>query len=371
VRARVVERIARMADRLLIYGANGYTGTLIARLAAQKKLEPILAGRDREAVARLASSLRFAHRAFALTDPAAVDEGLEGIAAVLHCAGPFSLTADPMVEACLRRHVHYLDITGELTVFESHAAKDAQARAAGVMLLSGAGLDIVPSDCLAAHLKSRLPGATHLTLGLDAAPSISRGTVKTMIESFHRGVVRENGRLVSVPAGLRTRTIDMGRGLVRGTAVPWGDVSTAYYSTGIPNIEVYVSTPPGTAAVSWLMRRLAWLLDLRPVQSLLKAGARLRPAGPTEAQRRSGSTHVWGEAHDGRRAVTSRLRAPEGYTLTAHTALEIATRVLRGDVKPGFQTPSSAYGADLILAVPGCTRSDEPESPLRDGGAKE
>jgi short subunit dehydrogenase-like uncharacterized protein len=360
-----------MADRLLIYGANGYTGTLIARLAAEKKLEPILAGRDAEAVARLASSLGLPHRAFALTDRAAVDAGLDGISAVLHCAGPFSRTADPMVEACFRKHVHYLDITGELTVFESQAAKDAQARAAGVMLLSGAGLDIVPSDCLAAHLKSRLPGATHLTLGLDAAPWISRGTVKTLIESFYRGMVRENGRLVSVPAGLRTRTIDMGRGPVRGMAVPWGDVSTAYFSTGIPNIEVYISTPPGTAAVTWLMRRLAWMFELRPVQWLLKASARLRPAGPTEAQRQSGSMCVWGEAHDGTRVVTSRLHAPEGYTLTAHTALEIAGRVLRGDVKPGFQTPSSVYGADLILAIPGCTRSDEPAAPLRRGGDRQ
>ena len=360
-----------MADRLLIYGANGYTCTLISRLAAQKRLEPVLAGRDREAVARLAGSLGFAHRAFALTDPAAIDAGLDGIAAVLHCAGPFSRTADPMVQACFRKHVHYLDITGELTVFESHAAKDAQARAVGVMLLSGCGLDVVPTDCLAAHLKNRLPGATHLTLGLDAAPWISRGTVKTMIESFHRGMVRENGRLVSLPAGLRTRTIDMGRGPVRGTAVPWGDVSTAYFSTGIPNIEAYVSTPPGTEAVLWLMRRLAGVLDLQPVQSLLKAGARLRPPGPTEDQRRSGSMHVWGEAHDGTRVVTSRLRAPEGYTLTANSALEIAGRALGGDLKPGYQTPSTAYGADLILAVPGCTRSDEPESPLRPGSDKE
>ncbi len=353
-----------MRDRLLIYGANGYTGELIARLAASKGLSPILAGRDGEAVARLAGSLGFAHRAFSLTDPAPVDAGLEGVAVVLHCAGPFSRTAGPMVEACLRNGAHYLDITGEVDIFEANAARDGPARAAGVMVLSGAGLDVTPTDCLAAHLKRRLPGATHLALGLDAAPWVSRGTVKTLIETFHLGMARQDGRLVIEPIGHRTRTIDIGRGPVRAISVPWGDVSSAYHSTGIPNIEVYVATPGGVGAVFGLARRLSSVLARPPVQRALQAIAgRLARPGPTEAQRRGGSMLIWGEARDGARTVTSRLRLPEGYNLTALVALEMAGRALRGDVKPGYQTPSSAYGADLILAIPGCTRSDEGERP--------
>ena len=352
-----------MRDCLLIYGANGYTGTLIARLAASKGLEPILAGRDGEAVARLARALGFAHRVFALIDPAAVDAGLEGVAVVLHCAGPYSRTASPMVEACLRNGVHYLDITGEVDVFEAHAAKDERARAAGVMILSGAGLDVTPTDCLAAHLKRRLPGATHLALGLDAAPWISRGTIKTLIETFHLGMVRQDGRLVTEPLGHRARIIDIGRGPVRAITVPWGDVSTAWHSTGIPNIEAYVATTAGVGPVFWLARRLSSVLARPSVQRAFQSAvARVARPGPTEAQRATGAMLVWGEARQGTRVVVSRLRLPEGYTFTAQAALEMAGRALSGDAKPGYQTPSSAYGADLILVLPGCTRSDEAEA---------
>jgi short subunit dehydrogenase-like uncharacterized protein len=355
-----------MGARLLIYGVNGYTGALIAKLAAEKGLSPIVAGRHEEAVARLADSLGFEHRVFSLTDPAEVDAGLDGVQVVLHCAGPFSSTASPMVEACLRTRVHYLDITAEVSVYEANAARDEEARAAGVMLLSGIGLDVVPTDCLAAHLKRRLPSATHLALGLDAAPWVSRGTLKTMIETYYLGMVRENGQLVTEPLGHRVRMVDLGRGLAHAATLPWGDISTAYHSTGIPNIEVYVATTPGFRAISWLARRVSWVLGSRFVQRLLKAAAHAGQAGPTDSQRSSGSTCVWGEARAGAQVVTSTLRLPEGYTFTSHSALEIAQRALRGDVKPGYQTPSSAYGADLVLAIPGCTRSDRPEvaSPL-------
>jgi short subunit dehydrogenase-like uncharacterized protein len=353
-----------MDRRLLVYGANGYTGALIARLARAKGMAPILAGRDGKAVARLADCLGFAHRAFALNDAAEIDAGLNGVAAVLHCAGPFSRTAQPMVAACLRKRAHYLDITAEVSVFEANAARDGEARAAGVMILSGCGLDVVPSDCLAAHLKRRLPSATHLALGLDAPARVSRGTATTMVETYYRGMVREDGRLKEVPAGYRSRIIDMGRGPVTAVTVPWGDVSTAYRSTGIPNIEVYVAASTGIRALMWLSRRFEAALGREPVQRLLKAIVRSGKAGPTSAERDSGSAYVWGEAREGARAVTSRLRLPEGYTLTAEAAIEIAGRVLRGDVKPGYQTPSSAYGADLILAIPGGARSDEPERDL-------
>jgi short subunit dehydrogenase-like uncharacterized protein len=349
-----------MVPRLLIYGANGYTGELIARLAAAKGVAPILAGRDGEAVARLAGALGFTHRAFALNDPAEIHAGLDGATVVLHCAGPFSKTSRPMVDACLRRRAHYLDITGEISVFEANAARDGEARAAGVMILSGAGLDVVPSDCLAAHLKRRLPSATHLALGLDAVARVSRGTATTMAETFHRGMVRENGRLVDVPAGYRSRIIDMGRGPKPALTVPWGDVSTAYFSTGIGNIEVYFAASAGIKALTWFARRFPAVAGSETVQRWLKAAARRGQPGPTPDQRQNGSFHLWGEAWDAERIVTSRLSGPEGYTLTAEAAVEIAGRALRGDAKPGYQTPSSAYGADLILALPGCARSDEP-----------
>src|SRR3954471_22052892 len=169
---------------ILLYGANGYTGELVARLAAARGDRLTLAGRNGEALARLGAELQMPVRAFALDDPAAVETGIDGATVVLHCAGPFSHTSRAMVDACLKKEVHYLDITGEVAVFEACAARDVEARTAGVMVMPGAGFDVVPSDCLAAHLKRRLPSATHLALAFQAIGSPSRGTATTMVEGL-------------------------------------------------------------------------------------------------------------------------------------------------------------------------------------------
>lgn len=345
----------------LIYGANGYSAQLIARLARERGLRPILGGRNAIQLAALGTSLGLEHRVFPLDDPAAVAGQLAGLRVVLHCAGPFAHTYGVMSAACLRARTHYLDITGEVAVFEGLAALDARARAAGVLLMPGVGFDVVPSDCLAAHLKRRLPTATRLALGFQAIGKVSRGTATTMVENIGRGgLVRRNGKLIEVPPAWRTRFIDFGAGRTGAVTIPWGDVATAFYSTGIPNIEVYMAAPPLTRVLSVLLRFLGPVLALRWVQARLKRRIRAGPAGPSDEERARGRSLLWGEAGDdnGNRVV-SRLRGPEGYTLTALTALAVVERVLRGDVPTGFQTPSRAFGADFILTVPGVERHDE------------
>lgn len=349
-----------MPSNFLLYGSNGYTGNLVAREAVARGLAPVLAGRDAVRVGRQARELGLEHRAFDLGDAAAVGEGLRGVAAVLHCAGPFSRTSRPMADACLRTRTHYLDITGEIAVFESLAARDAEARAAGVMLLPGVGFDVVPSDCLAAHLKRRLPEAVLLTLAIGGAGRISHGTATTMVENIGRGgAVRRDGRITPVPAAWKTRPVDFGRGPRDVTTIPWGDVSTAFHSTGIPNIEVYAALPAAARLAMKLSRPFAHVLTTAPVQKFLKARIKARPAGPSDEERRRGASHVWGEVEDaaGRRA-SARLRGPEAYTLTALTALRAVERVLAGDAPPGFQTPSRAYGPDFILEIAGVARED-------------
>lgn len=348
-----------MSAKLLIYGANGYTGALVARRAAALGLRPTVAGRNAEAVGALARALDLPHRALGLDDPTALDDALRGHRAVIHCAGPFSRTSRPMAEACLRTGVHYLDITGEIGVFEALQRRDGEAREAGVMLLPGVGFDVVPSDCLAAHLKRRLPGATTLALAFRAS-NLSRGTLTTMIESIGGGgAVRRDGKLVSVPAAHATRRVDFGRGPVEVVAIPWGDVSTAYHSTGIPNITVYTYAPPALLRLMRLGRRLTPLLAVRPLQALLRRLVRLLPPGPSVEQRARGLSLLWGEATDpsGRRVV-SRMRTPEAYALTAVAAVHIAAKVMAGQAAPGFQTPSTAFGADLVLELDGVTRED-------------
>lgn len=345
---------------LLIYGANGYSGTLAAREAVARGLRPLLAARNPAALAALAAELGLEQRVFSLEAPAAVDEGLRGVRVVLHCAGPFAHTSQPMADACLRVRAHYLDITGEVAVFEALAARDAEAKAAGVMLLPGAGFDVVPSDCLAAHLKRRLPTATRLALGFQSSGRLSRGTATTVAENLHRGgLVRLGGVLKRVPAAWKTRTIDFGVGPVKAMTIPWGDVSTAWFSTGIPNIEVYSAASFGMRLAARLSRRLGWLLRWGPVQRLLKRRIRAGPPGPNAAERARGRSYLWGEAaDDAGRTVVSRLQAPEAYTLTARTLVALAQRVLAGEAPPGFQTPSRAYGADFVLTLDAVTRTD-------------
>lgn len=345
----------------LLYGATGYTGRLIARTAAQYGIRPVLAGRDAAKVAALATELGLPHRAFNLDDDAAVQHGLAGITAVLHCAGPFIHTWRAMADACLATRTHYIDVTGEIEVFEALAGRDVEARNAGIMLLPGAGFDVVPTDCVAAHLAERLPGARRLVLAVYGSGPLSHGTAATVLEHQDRGgLVRRDGRITRVPPAWRTRTVDFGDGRSRtAVSIPWGDIATAWRSTGIPDIEVYAAVPPRVVAAIRLSRHLQWLLRRRFVKRLQRRVLDARLAGPSEHELRHGRSAVWGmvEAADGSSAAAL-LRGPNGYALTAHAALHILRSVLDGRAAPGFQTPSLAFGAGLAAQLPGVTLED-------------
>jgi short subunit dehydrogenase-like uncharacterized protein len=268
-----------MEKRWLLYGVNGYTGRLLAERAVAAGARPVVAGRRAEAVRPIAERLGLSWAALSLEDPEALAGALEGIALVMHCAGPFSQTSRPMVDACLRAKVHYLDITGEISVFEEIFARDAEAKARGVALLPGVGCDVVPSDCLAALLHQRLPEASSLELAIHPHGRASPGTTKTAIEGLGKGfgAVRRGGRIVS--AGHLTRLVPFPRGERRGLSVSWGDVSTAYHSTGIPDITVYISLPGPVMAAMRATHLVSPLLGLPPVQRLLKGGAEREDAG--------------------------------------------------------------------------------------------
>lgn len=346
-----------MSGAILLYGAYGYTGDLTARLARQRGISVILAGRNAEKTAALAHELGFPHRVFALEDAAA---HLDGVAVVLHCAGPFSRTAKPMMAACIERGVHYLDITGEIGVFELAAHVGPKAAAAGVMLLPGAGFDVVPSDCLAAHVHAALPEATALELAFQGLGGVSHGTASTMLQHLGEGgAIREDGKITVVPTAHASREIDFGAGVRNAVAIPWGDVSTAYHSTGIGNIVVYMAMPKGMHRAARASNLLAPMLRQPWLRRMLQARLDAGPAGPdADARARSGS-YLWAEASapDGRRA-TARLKAPDGYDLTADSSLRIAVAVAEGAAKPGFQTPSTAFGPDFVLQCDGVSRED-------------
>ena len=353
--------VLRMKN-FLIYGSYGYTGQLIVERAVELGFRPLLAGRREEQLRAQAQKYNLEYRAFSLDDTSRLDSALLEVDAVLHCAGPFVHTYQQMAEACLRTKRHYVDISGEIAGFVALAAMNVQAKEAGIMFLPGAGFDVVPSDCLASHLNQRLLSASHLRLFIrGVGAGASRGTAKSAVENMHRGgMIRRDGKLVQVPPAWHVREQDFGRGPVRTVTIGWGDVSTAYYSTGIPNIETYFAFPNSYINVLKSMRVIGPLLYNRPAKNFLKFMInRFTEPGPNEEKRKQGFAIMIGEVTDphGGRAV-SKLISPEGYTCTALTTVEIMKRILNGEIKPGFQTPSLAYGADFILQFEGVTRED-------------
>jgi short subunit dehydrogenase-like uncharacterized protein len=350
-----------MTSNFLLYGSSGFVGDAIARLAVQSGLQPVLAGRNADKLKTQAAELGLKYRAFNLEDAPALDQALSDVSVVLHCAGPYLYTFKPMLAGCLRTGVHYLDLTGEIPVYEGIAARDTEAKGRGVMLLPGVGFDVVPTDCLALHLKRRLPSATHLALAFrgQGPAGLPPGTQRTAIEMvpFGSNQVRRNGRLAPSESGVKTRLIDFGSGPVSATQMTWGDIFTAYFSTAIPNIEDYLVIPDANRRQLALMSSLRPLFKLAAVRNFFKQAVK---PGPTLEERAQTVTHVWGEVTDdqGRRA-TSRLHGPEaGVIWTARAALAVVQKVLAGTVSPGFQTPSRVYGADFVLECEGVTRED-------------
>lgn len=347
-------------SKLLIYGANGYTGKLIAREAAKRGLKPLLAGRNRDEVDALAAEIGATRRVFELGNAAEIARNLEGVAVVLHCAGPFSRTSAPMLKACLEAKAHYLDITGEVDVFEACHREHERAKAQGVVVLPGSGFDVVPTDCVAAQLKRRLPDATHLILAFEAGGGPSPGTAKTSVEGMGRGGrARINGELTTVPLAWKHRDFLRDGKPRSAMTIPWGDVFTAYISTGIPNIETYMTLPPKTIArMSW-MRHLRPLFGLPIVQDYMKRKIERTNPGPSAARREKTDTYVWGEVRNGPgREEKLALVTPNGYDLTVTASLGIVEHLLQnlGRLAGGYFTPSLLMGADYVLKLPGVRR---------------
>ncbi|MFR6634566.1 MAG: saccharopine dehydrogenase family protein [Alistipes onderdonkii] len=228
-------------NQLMIYGAYGYAGELMVREAVAQGLRPIIAGRDDEKLKPIATELSLECRAFGVRN---TGSNLQDISVLLNCAGPFSATAETLARACLAQQIHYLDITGEIDIFRKCHALDEEARQQNVLILPGAGTDIVPTDCLAAMLKEKLPVATRIDLALSFGTNPSIGTVNTMIESFGKGgLIREGGMLKVVSNAFQMRKIPFQNKPQWAMTIPWGDVFTSGISTGVPDGAVYMAMP--------------------------------------------------------------------------------------------------------------------------------
>ena len=352
------------SSSFLLYGANGYTGQLIAETAALYGLTPVIAGRNEEMIRALAGRLGLSCRVFDLHQKEELARALEEVPLVLNCAGPFRETARIMIEACLIAKKHYLDITGEVPVLEMVKQYQERAKEAGIMVMSGTGFDVVPTDCLALLLKNRLPDACALKLAF--APmggGMSRGTAITTVASLgEKGAVRENGRLVQKPLGHKGLWLELEGKRVFVMTIPWGDIATAWHTTGIPNIETYTAFKPAVYRLLKVQFLFNWLLRRTVVRTLIKKWIHKKITGPTPEVLRQSKVWVWGEVRNAEgKTLRAGLVTSNAYDLTAHSGLLIAKKVLEGNYQAGYQTPAGAYGEGLVLEIPGVTRIDEME----------
>ena len=346
-------------NTFLLYGANGYTGELIARFASQYNLSPILAGRTRDAVRPIAQKLNLPFEIVHLEDKAALLLILRRVKLVVHAAGPFKFTAKQMIEACLIAGTHYIDINGDISVFELLKSYDKDARHTGITMIPGAGFDVVPTDCTAMMLKNVLPDAVSLKLAFATLNGgVSHGTAMSLVEKLGEGgAVRRKGKIVRRPLGQKGMMVDFGEKELFVMSIPWGDVSTAYTTTGIPDIVSYTGISKKIYRILKWQFLFNWILRLNFVRKIIRKKIAKRPAGPTDEERSKAVSLVWGQAINAKgKTAIARLRCPDGYTLSAHSCLIIAKKILDENLEPGFQTPAGVYGEKLVFEIPGVTK---------------
>src|SRR5258708_6693903 len=186
---------------------------------------------------------------------------------------------------------------------------------------------------------------------------MSGGPMKTMIENIAEGgAIRRDGKIVRVPPAYDAKTIPFSCGPRMAMTIPWGDVSTAFHSTGIPNIRVYTGASPKSVARMRRIRFLLPLLGITPVKRLLQAFANRR-TGPGTEHREKGRTYLWGRVANGSNEVTMTMTTPEGYAFTVLSALAAVEKVLSSPKRPGTFTPSKYFGAEFVTTIPGVERT--------------
>ncbi len=340
----------------MIYGASGYTGKLTVEKAVTKGLKPILAGRNESNIKPLADQYGLSYKIFGLDNVEVIAGNLKGIPLVLNCAGPFSRTAKQMVEGCLISGTHYIDITGEIEVFELVKSYNKKAVEQNIILMSGVGFDVVPTDCMSKYLHTQMPDATHLELAfMSLGGSISHGTLSTIVENLGKpGAIRKDGKIALQASGAEGREIDFGVKKHFAMTIPWGDVSTAFHTTKIPNIKVFTGVSKNNYYFMKMQPVFNPLLKTSFIKKRLQNYVDKNITGPTAEQLEKGKSLVWGKVSNANGEVKeARLECAEGYKLTAEMSLIIAQKILSGSLAPGYHTPAELFGHELVLEMEG------------------
>jgi len=308
---------------VLLLGAAGNSGRLIAAELAARGLSVRLAGRRRgplEDLARvLAADGAVAQvRTVNVSDAASLADAMAGVGVVLSSIGPFARQAGPVIEACLTAGVSYVDIANEWAAVRGLLDRDEQARTHAVALVTGAGFGPAATETLVLRLAGRTataPAGVRVAAAAEVT-SRSNGVRQTIQEAMSQGAVTyRDGQVVRDALGSGATVLTFGGAQRQMLPGPVGDLETARLASGAANVVAYISDPAaagsGTASCTW--------------------------AEVT--------------APDGHVAVAE-LVAGEGVRATAAIAAETARRVLAG-AKPGAWTPGQLFGAALVTDATG------------------
>jgi short subunit dehydrogenase-like uncharacterized protein len=340
--------------RWMLYGAYGYTGKLIIDEALARGLRPVLAGRDGTKLRELADAHGLDWCAVGLDDAPGLDAALADIELVYHVAGPFTQTARPMREACLRTRTHYIDVTGESPVTRDTLAEHERALAAGIVLLPSSGVNTVPTDAAAAYVHRLLPDANWLEVAIDTVHQRSSGSLVSMLEvASLAGQVRRGGKLVDEAIGSRRRRVRFPEGNKHCVALPFADLYTAWEATRIPDITAYVVQDYlAIRAMQFSAPLMSRAFSGETLRKRVQDEIRRRVAGPDATTRNADSTWTWALARNPageQREVW--LETLEGYSFTAAVAPPLVEAVLGSRLR-GATTVTAAFGADFVLRLP-------------------
>ncbi|MBN7804589.1 saccharopine dehydrogenase NADP-binding domain-containing protein [Agrobacterium rosae] len=323
--------------KLMIYGATGYTGRMVTDHATKFGTSVVLGGRSEGPLAQLALKLGVEYRVFALVESDLIDRSLTDVAVLVNAAGPFLRTAKPLMDASIRNGVHYIDTAAELDSYRLAETLDADAKAAGVMLLPGGGGSVAMLGSLAGHAVARIQNPRKIRIGMHVAGGMSRGSVISATENMTaETLARMDGELVSVANSVQK--LDFGRGAVDSFQVTLPDLITIWRATGVPDIETFVHVTGG---------------------GFPKGKLSALPDGPTEQERLENRYKAVVEVTDADGTVTrSILDTVNGYSFTAIAVAEAGRRVLAGEVRAGFQTPAGLFGNGFAETIADTTIFD-------------
>ncbi len=284
-----------------------------------------------------------------------MEDAVTEVSVVLNAAGPFGQTAPLLVEACLNKRVHYLDLSFEISPIKMcQNSLDLVAKDSGVMLLPGIGFGCTVMDYAAQISKETLPGVTSISMFISGIESLSRGVLKSFATGLTSGITEmRRGRLHNSMRPRYERSPFEGSHK-RWQSISWGGVITAAYTTSIPNITTYI--PSDSIITRWVAGRRwrHYFYTLPFAKRYLAKQLAGEKYGPTDEERREQNSSLYIIARDDKgKEFRCVITAPDPYSYTVHTSLEAVKRVIWGESKSGFQTAPIVFGKDFFVDLPG------------------